>query len=114
MQRNPCVSIGIFSGLIVLCTSYWMLVWAVSPLITLNPPSRLSFTGFATSLAIVGDVDVDSTPDYLIGAYQQGLNNKDVAFEDFYVVGISFCDLYEDKFIFELTADVFKTHESSF
>lgn len=77
MQRNPCVSIGIFSGLIILCSSYWMPVWAVSPLITLNPPSRLSFTGFATSLAIVGDVDADSMPDYLVGAYQHGSNNTE-------------------------------------
>ncbi len=77
MQRNPRVSIGIFSGLIILCTSYWMPVWAASPLITLNPPSRLSFTGFATSLAIVGDVDADSMPGYLVGAYQHGLNNTE-------------------------------------
>lgn len=36
----------------------------------LEHPSRLSFTGFASSLAVVGDVDGDQTPDYLVGAYE--------------------------------------------
>ena len=74
MQRNLSLYIGIFFGLFILFTLYCMPVWAAPPLITLNPPSLLSFTGFATSLAIVGDVDADSTPDYLVGAYEHRSN----------------------------------------
>ena len=41
-----------------------------SRLLMLEHPTRLSFTGFASSLAVVGDVDGDQIPDYLVGAYE--------------------------------------------
>jgi len=44
--------------------------WAAPGLLILDNPLRLSFTGFASSLAVVGDVDGDGVADYLVGAYE--------------------------------------------
>ena len=43
---------------------------ANSLLVLLEHPQRLSFTGFASSLTTVGDLDGDGVPDYVVGAYQ--------------------------------------------
>lgn len=45
-------------------------------LIILDHPLRLSFTGFTSSLAVVGDLDGDSIPDYLVGAYEHYWHNS--------------------------------------
>jgi hypothetical protein len=38
---------------------------------------RLPFSGFASSLALAGDVDGDGVTDYLVGAYNQRWNQND-------------------------------------
>ena len=49
----------------------WSLpAWAAPHLLTLDHPLRLPFTGFASSLAVVGDLDGDGVADYLVGAYE--------------------------------------------
>ena len=66
-------------SLVFLCLLLWSLpAWAAPRLLTLDHPLRLSFTGFASSVAAVGDLDGDGVADYLVGAYehywQQNLN----------------------------------------
>ena len=36
----------------------------------IESPQRIPFTGFASSLAIIGDLDGDHFPDYAVGAYE--------------------------------------------
>ncbi|MSQ47592.1 MAG: hypothetical protein EXR78_04255 [Deltaproteobacteria bacterium] len=43
----------------------------------LDNPIRLPFSGFASSLALVGDVDSDGTADFLVGAYNHRWANND-------------------------------------
>lgn len=43
----------------------------------IDHPAKLPLTGFASAFAIVGDVDADGTPDYVIGAYQHRVDNND-------------------------------------
>jgi hypothetical protein len=43
--------------------------WSYPSLLLLDIPDRPSFTGFASSLAAVGDLDGDGTTDYVVGAY---------------------------------------------
>ena len=43
----------------------------------LDNPMRLSFSGFASSLAQTGDVDGDGVTDYLVGAYDHRWDNND-------------------------------------
>ncbi len=35
----------------------------------IESPERIPFTGFASTLAVVGDLDGDHFPDYAVGAY---------------------------------------------
>lgn len=63
---------------------YWTPPTHAAPaLFIIENPQRLSFTGFATSLAMVGDLDGDGIADYLVGAYEhywQGNLNQGRAF----------------------------------
>jgi hypothetical protein len=43
----------------------------------LDNPIRLPFSGFASSLALVGDVDSDGVADFLVGAYNHRWANND-------------------------------------
>lgn len=52
-------------------------VWGASPFMMIDPPVHLPFTGFASSFAVIGDVDGDQVSDYLIGAYQHRWQGND-------------------------------------
>lgn len=64
-----CLTISIF-------TTTRPATWANMNLVSLEHPQRLSFTGFASSLTTVGDLDGDHVPDYVVGAYQHFWNNN--------------------------------------
>jgi hypothetical protein len=43
----------------------------------LDNPNRLSFSGFASAMALAGDIDGDGLPDYLVGAYDHPWDKND-------------------------------------
>lgn len=43
----------------------------------IDNPVRLPFAGFASAMAVAGDVDGDGVADYLIGAYDQPVNHNE-------------------------------------
>ena len=67
MQCFQHVSRGIVFALLL---SWSLPARAASSLLILDNPLRLPFTGFASSLAVVGDLDGDGVADYLVGAYE--------------------------------------------
>jgi hypothetical protein len=67
MQCCHHVSRGIVFALFL---SWSLPARAASSLLILDNPLRLPFTGFASSLAVVGDLDGDGVSDYLVGAYE--------------------------------------------
>lgn len=71
MQYPRHVSRSIVCALLL---SWSLPAWAAPGLIILDNPLRLSFTGFASSLAVVGDLDGDGVADYLVGAYEHYWN----------------------------------------
>ena len=70
LSRSSCSTALFFLAFFL--TPTLSAVSAAPGLLMLEHPSRLSFTGFGSSLAVVGDIDDDQTPDYLVGAYQHG------------------------------------------
>ncbi len=70
LSRSSCSTALFFLAFFL--TPTLSAVSAAPGLLMLEHPSRLSFTGFGSSLAVVGDIDGDQTPDYLVGAYQHG------------------------------------------
>jgi len=43
----------------------------------LDNPIRQPFSGFASSMAVVGDLDGDGVADYVVGAYDQTVNRNE-------------------------------------
>ncbi|HEV8712957.1 MAG TPA: FG-GAP-like repeat-containing protein [Candidatus Binatia bacterium] len=66
----PCHYHSSRSIIFVLLLLWSLPVWAAPGLLILDNPLRRSFTGFASSLAVVGDIDGDGVSDYLVGAYE--------------------------------------------
>lgn len=52
-------------------------VQAAPTLMILDNPVRIMFSGFASALAIIDDVDGDAIADYLVGAYDHRWNGND-------------------------------------
>jgi outer membrane protein assembly factor BamB len=67
LRCNRCLLVFCSLWLIFLLTNGE--TWSYPGLLLLDIPDRPSFTGFASSLAAVGDLDGDGTPDYVVGAY---------------------------------------------
>jgi hypothetical protein len=65
------------------CVQLVFLLCCVAPvraaprMMILDNPTRLMFSGFASALAVVGDVDGDGISDYLVGAYDHRWNNNE-------------------------------------
>ncbi len=59
----------LFSLTLALLLCRPVLTLAASRYMMLDNPMRMSFGGFASALATVGDIDGDGVTDYLIGAY---------------------------------------------
>ena len=63
----------------------WLFLWLGCGLPTfgeartmiLDNPQRMPFSGFASSLALVGDIDGDQVSDYLVGAYDNRWDKND-------------------------------------
>lgn len=52
-------------------------VQAQPRIVNIDHPHQLPMTGFASDFAVLGDVDGDSVPDYVIGAYQHRWNGNE-------------------------------------
>ncbi len=52
-------------------------VRAAPRMMILDNPARMMFSGFASALAVVGDIDEDGISDYLVGAYDHPWNQND-------------------------------------
>lgn len=64
-------------GLFALLLFFGLAARAVARVMILDNPIRLPFSGFASSMTIAGDLDGDGVSDYIIGAYDQPVNNND-------------------------------------
>ncbi len=64
-------------ALLVALLLTWSLPAAtIARVMTLDNPIRLPFSGFASSLAVIGDVDGDGIADYLVGAYDHPVSSN--------------------------------------
>ena len=77
-RESRCVETGthvvwlriITRGLILGFLLGWSFPSADAATLIIESPERIPFTGFASALAVVGDLDEDHFPDYAVGAYQ--------------------------------------------
>lgn len=67
----------IVSTLFALCSGLPSSSRAETRTMFLDNPMRLPFSGFASSLALVGDVDGDGAADFLVGAYNHRWDKND-------------------------------------
>ena len=68
MQPNSRTLASLF---LVMCLTWAVHAWAGPQIFMLDHPDRIQFSSFASALAIVGDIDGDQIPDYVVGAYNQ-------------------------------------------
>lgn len=66
---------------LVLVQFLFLLSWGfptqAASIMTLDNPIRLPFSGFASSMAMAGDLDGDGVSDYLVGAYDHRWNGNE-------------------------------------
>ena len=74
MSLSPRVCTPLVFAVLFLCHAP---AQADPRVMNIDHPARLPFTGFASAFDIVGDVDADGTPDYVIGAYQHRVAGND-------------------------------------
>ena len=74
MRRNRHISfwLGLF-----ICLAWGRPTPGTARTMILDNPQRVAFSAFSTSLAVVGDVDGDHVPDYLVGAYNNRWGKND-------------------------------------
>ena len=74
MQRNRRVYSWVWLFLFFVCGVPTL---GESRTMILDNPQRMPFSGFASSLALVGDIDGDQVSDYLVGAYDNRWDKND-------------------------------------
>lgn len=74
MQHDRCGYFGVRLFFVFMC-----MVPALGEARTmiLDNPQRVAFSGFASSLAVLGDIDGDQVSDYLVGAYDNRWEKND-------------------------------------
>ena len=73
MQVNRRIFVSVQLSFLLVCA---LPVQVLARAIMLDIPDRPEFSGFGTALAVIGDVDGDTIPDYLVGAYQRDVEKK--------------------------------------
>ena len=73
MLSSRCIVTSLFVTVLV---SWGAVVQAEPSIMTIDHPAKLPLTGFASAFEVLGDIDADGIPDYLIGAYQQRVDSN--------------------------------------
>ena len=74
MQRDRRGYLGVWLSLFFVCGIPDL---GEARTMILDNPQRAAFSGFASSLAVVSDIDGDQVPDYLVGAYDNRWEKND-------------------------------------